>query len=199
MSEPVNENKNESVIKRLSEREKMLTGEWYLAGDEELVALRRNARRLTRLFNATTEDEGDRRQELLHELFGTIGPGCEIEPPFRCDYGGFISIGEKFFANFNCVILDCAPVTIGDSVLFGPGVQIYTAYHPLESGPRRDLQEAAAPISIGDNVWIGGNAIVLPGVEIGDNAVIGSGSVVTKSIPACVVAVGNPCRVLREI
>ena len=183
----------------MTEREKMLAGELYFAGDEELVVLRKNARRLTRLFNQTTEEQSEERQKLLRELFGKIGEGCEIEPPFRCDYGCFLSVGKGFFANFNCVILDCAPVTIGDHVLFGPGVQIYTAYHPLEPGPRRALLEAAKPITIGNNVWIGGNAIVLPGVTIGDNSVIGSGSVVTKDVPAGVVVVGNPGRVMRDI
>lgn len=183
----------------MTEREKMLAGELYFAGDDELVALRHNARRLTRLFNQTTEAQSVERQELLCELFGKIGPGSEIEPPFRCDYGCFLSVGKGFFANFNCVILDCAPVTIGDNVLFGPGVQIYTAYHPLEPGPRRDLWEAAKPISIGNNVWIGGNAIVLPGVTIGDNSVIGAGGVVTRDVPPNVVVVGNPGRILREI
>jgi maltose O-acetyltransferase len=184
---------------RKSEREKMLAGELYFAGGEELVVMRRKARRLTRLFNATTEDESDERRRLLQALFGKIGGNFELEPPFRCDYGCFISVGENFFANFNCVILDCAPVTIGDGVLFGPGVQIYTAYHPLEPQPRRELLEAAAPVTIGDNVWIGGNAIVLPGVAIGENSVIGAGSVVTKNVPPNVVAAGNPCRVLHEI
>ena len=183
----------------MTEREKMLSGALYFAGDDELVALRQNARRLTRLFNATNEDQGEQRQKLLRELIGEIGEGCEIESPFRCDYGCFISIGKGFFANFNCVILDCAPVTIGNNVLFGPGVQIYTAYHPLEAEPRRELQEAAAPITVGDNVWLGGNVIVLPGVTIGENSVIGAGSVVTKNVPPNVVAAGNPCRILREI
>jgi maltose O-acetyltransferase len=183
----------------MTEREKMLSGALYFAGDEELVALRRNARRLTRLFNATNEEQSEERQNLLGELLGKLGTGSEIEPPFRCDYGCFISIGEKFFANFNCVILDCAPVTIGDNVLFGPGVQIYTAYHPLEPQPRRDLWEAAAPITIGDNVWLGGNAIILPGVTIGENAVVGAGSVVTKNVLSNVIVAGNPCRILREI
>ena len=183
----------------MTEREKMLSGEWYFAGDPELVALRQNARRLTRLFNNTTEEQSQERQKLLRELFGKIGPGCEIEPPFRCDYGCFLLIGKGFFANFNCVILDCAPVTIGDNVLFGPGVQIYTAYHPLEAEPRRELQEAAKPITIGNNVWVGGNAIILPGVTIGDNSIIGSGTVVTKNVTEGVVVVGNPGRIVREV
>lgn len=183
----------------MTQREKMLAGELYFAGDEGLVKLRQNARRLTRLFNNTTEEQSEERQKLLQELFGNIGTGCEIEPPFRCDYGCFLSIGKGFFANFNCVILDCAKVTIGDNVLFGPGVQIYTAYHPLDPGPRRDLWEAAKPITIGHNVWIGGNAIVCPGVTIGENSVIGAGSVVTKDVPPNVVVVGNPGRILREI
>lgn len=183
----------------MTEREKMLSGAFYFAGESELVTLRQNARRLTRLFNATNEDQGEERQNLLRELFGAFGSGGEIEPPFRCDYGCFLSIGERFFANFHCVILDCAPVTIGDNVMFGPGVQIYTAYHPLEPQLRRELLEAAKPVNIGHNVWVGGNAIILPGVSIGDNSVIGAGSVVTKDVPRDVVVVGNPARILREI
>jgi len=183
----------------MTEREKMLSGELYFAGDPELVALRQSARRWTRLFNNTTEEQSEERQKLLRELFGKMGEGCEIEPPFRCDYGCFLSVGKGFFANFNCVILDCAPVVIGNNVLCGPGVQIYTAYHPLEAQPRRELLEAAKPITIGNNVWIGGNAIILAGVTIGDNSVIGSGSVITKDVPPNMVVAGNPGRILREI
>lgn len=183
----------------MTERELMLAGELYFAGDAELVEMRRRARHLTRRFNATGEDESEERRNLLRELFGNIGDGCEIEPPFRCDYGAFIFAGERFYANFGCVILDCAPVRIGDGVLLGPNVQIYTAYHPIDADIRRAGRELASPVSIGDNVWIGGGAIILPGVSIGENSVIGAGSVVTKSIPTGVVAAGNPCRVLRDI
>lgn len=183
----------------MTERELMLAGELYLASDAELVEMRRRARRLTRVFNATTEDQTGQRDRLLLKLFGSLGPGAEIEPPFRCDYGAFIFAGERFYANFGCVILDCAPVHIGDGVLLGPNVQIYTAHHPLDPETRRAGRELASPINIDDNVWIGGGAIILPGVSIGENSVIGAGSVVVKSVPSGVVAAGNPCRVLREI
>jgi maltose O-acetyltransferase len=182
-----------------SEREKMLAGELYFASDPELVQLRRRARRLTRLYNDTGPDEAARRGELLRELFGAIGEHPDIEPDFRCDYGGQIFAGARFFANFGCVILDCARVDIGDSVLLGPSVHIYTATHPLDASLRASGAELAKPVRIGSRVWIGGGAIVLPGVTIGDDAVIGAGSVVTRDVPACCVAVGNPCRVVRTL
>jgi maltose O-acetyltransferase len=183
----------------MTEREKMLAGELYLASDSELKTMRCNARRLTRLFNATTEDDDDLRDEILHELLGKRGAKVEIEPPFRCDYGTFISVGENFYANFGCVILDCNRVTIGDNVMLAPHVQIYAAHHPLDWSTRIAGPELASPITIGNNVWIGGSAIILPGVTIGDNAVIGAGSVVTRDVPANVAAAGNPCRVIREL
>jgi len=181
-----------------TERELMLAGELYLAADPELVAERRRARRLTRLYNLTTEEEPDRRPELLRALFGTVGPAVEIEPPFHCDYGWNIDAGDGLYMNFGCVILDCNPVRIGANVLFGPYVQLYAGFHPTDPALRRTGRELAAPITIGDNVWIGGGAIICPGVTIGENSTIGAGSVVTRDIPAGVVAVGNPCRVLRE-
>ena len=177
----------------------MLAGVLYLAADAELAAERRNARRLARLYNASTEDEDDVRQELLREWFGKVGAGISIEPPFRCDYGYNIRVGDNFYANYGCVILDCNVVEIGDNVLLAPGVQIYAAYHPVDPEERLTGRELAAPVTIGNNVWIGGGAIICPGVSIGDNTTIGAGSVVTKDIPANVVAVGNPCRVVREI
>jgi maltose O-acetyltransferase len=182
-----------------TERAKMLDGELYLAADPELEIMRANARRLSRLFNATTEEETDLRRELLRELLGKCGEKIEIEPLFRCDYGSFISVGENFYANFGCVILDCNRVTIGDNVMLAPNVQIYTAYHPLDASTRTSGPELASPITIGNNVWIGGGAIILPGVSIGDNSVIGAGSVVTRAVPANVIAVGNPSRVLRAL
>jgi maltose O-acetyltransferase len=182
-----------------TELEKMLAGELYLASDAELENLRRNARRLTRLFNNTTEDETELRAQLLQELLGKCGSKIHIEPPFRCDYGCFISVGENFYANFGCVILDCNHVTIGDNVMLAPNVQIYGAHHPLDASTRISGPELGSPISIGNNVWIGGGAIILPGVSIGDNSVIGAGSVVTRDVPPNVVAAGNPCRVLREV
>lgn len=183
----------------MTEREKMLAGELYLAADPELVAMRRRARRLTRLFNETTEDEEPRRERLLGELLGAMGEGVFIEPPFRCDYGSQITIGDRFYANFGCVILDCAPVRIGSEVKFGPSVQIYAATHPLDPAARAAGPELAFPVTIGDRAWIGGGAILCPGITIGENTVIGAGSVVTRDVPANVIAAGNPCRVIRPL
>ncbi len=183
----------------MTEREKMLAGELYLASDPELTAGRQRARRLTRLYNATTEEEEVTRTQILEELFGSVGNGAFIETPFRCDYGDNIQAGTRFYVNFGCIILDCAPVRIGNDVKFGPNAQIYTAYHPVDAQTRIAGPELAAPITIGDRVWLGGGVIVCPGVTIGENTTIGAGSVVTKDIPANVVAVGNPCRVLRQL
>lgn len=183
----------------MNERERMLAGKLYRADDGELVALRQRARRLTRLYNATTEEESDRRQELLKELLGSMGRGCYIEPTFRCDYGCNISVGDGFYANFDCIILDVAPVRIGSHVFFAPRVGLYTAGHPIDAGVRNGELEYGKAIAIGDDVWVGGNVVINPGVSIGSDAVIGSGSVVTHDIPDHVVAVGNPCRVLRPI
>ena len=183
----------------MTEREKMLAGQLYLASDPELVAARRRARRLTRLYNATTEEERDRRRELLAELFGSIGGSISIEPPFYCDYGANITAGSGLFMNFGCVILDCAAVRIGTDVQCGPYVQLLTAYHPTDPAARRDGPELAAPITLGDNVWLGGGVIVCPGVTIGAGTTIGAGSVVTRALPPGVVAAGVPARVLREI
>jgi len=181
-----------------SEREKMLSGELYLPYGEELTAARQRARALTRAFNSTTEDELARRTEILQELFGKTGANVFIEPTFQCDYGTQIELGDGVYMNFGCVILDCAKVTIGNGVLFAPNVHLYTASHPLDAAQRRAGWETAHPITIGDNVWIGGGSIVLPGVTIGENTVVGAGSVVTQDLPANVIAVGNPCRVIRE-
>lgn len=183
----------------MTEREKMLAGELYEPWDSELAALRQRARRLTRAFNQTTEEEGPRREALLQELFGSTGERIAIEPPFYCDYGLNIHVGDNFFMNFDCVILDCARVEIGRNVMCGPKVQIYTATHPVEAAERVKGPELARPVTIGDNVWIGGGAIICPGVTVGVNSTIAAGSVVTKDIPAGVVAGGNPCRVLRRL
>ncbi len=183
----------------MTERERMVSGGLYKADDGELVALRQRARRLTRQFNATTEEELDKRQELLRELFGAFGGNSFMEPSFRCDYGVNIFIGEHFYANFDCVILDVAPVHIGDNVFFAPRVNLYTAGHPIDAGVRNEELEFGKPITIGDDVWVGGGVIVNPGVTIGSDVVIGSGSVVTKDIPSHVIAAGNPCRVIRAI
>jgi maltose O-acetyltransferase len=183
----------------MTEREKMLAGELYLASDPALVAARNRARRLARDYNATTEDEPERRRALLRELFGVAGEGIVIEPPFHCDYGDNIVVGAGFYANFGCVILDCAPVRIGHRTLFGPGVHVYAALHPMDPQVRAAGPELARPVTIGDDCWIGGGVLVLPGVTIGAGTTIGAGSVVTRDIPARGVAVGNPCRVLRAI
>jgi len=182
-----------------SEKEKMLSGELYLSADEELVTGRKIARKLTRTFNSTTEDEVEKRFNVLKELLGSIGGKIEIEPPFYCDYGKNIYVGENLYANFGCVLLDCNKIEIGNNVKLGPHVQIYTAYHPTNPILRNSGKELAAPISIGNNVWIGGNTVICPGVTIGDNTTIGAGSVVVKNIPANSIAVGNPCKVIKSV
>jgi maltose O-acetyltransferase len=181
-----------------SEREKMLAGELYDPLDAELVAQRERARDLCQRLNATREAEQTVRRQILQDLLGAGGDSVWMQPPFYCDYGANIYLGERVFFNFNCVVLDVCPVTIGDFVLFGPAVQIYTAMHPMNAELRRK-QEFAKPIEIGNDVWVGGGAIICPGVQIGSKSVIGAGSVVTRTIPAGVFAAGNPCRVIREI
>lgn len=178
---------------------KMLRGELYNAGDAELVAMRLKARRLTREFNQTTEEELQKRSAILKELFGGSSGSVFIEPPFHCDYGSNIYAGADLYMNFGCVILDCAEVHFGEKVLCGPNVQIYTATHPLDAELRSEGPEFAKPIRIGNRVWLGGGSIICPGVTIGDDTTIGAGSVVTKDIPANVFAAGNPCRVIREL
>ena len=184
---------------KLSEREKMLQGELYDATDPELTAMRRRARDLTHELNQSRDGEDDLRRRIHADLFGRVGERLWIEPPFYCDYGVNIFFGDRVFFNFNCVVLDCAEVNIGSDVLFGPGVQIYTATHPLDFRVRRQWLEAAKPIAIGSDVWVGGAAIICPGVTIGDRAVIGAGSVVTRDVPAGVFAAGNPCRVVKAL
>jgi maltose O-acetyltransferase len=182
-----------------SEQEKMLAGELYDPLDAQLVVARRRARLLCQAFNATPDDRPEERARLLAGLIPTAARGAWIEAPFHCDYGGNITLGERVFFNFNCVVLDVAPVRIGSGVLFGPAVQIYTATHPLEAAGRRSGLESGKPIEIGDEAWIGGGAIICPGVRIGARAVIGAGSVVTRDVPDGMLAAGNPCRVLRRI
>ncbi|NLE88651.1 MAG: sugar O-acetyltransferase [Myxococcales bacterium] len=182
-----------------SEREKMVAGELYDPLDPQLVEERCRARLLCQALNGTREDDPEERARILAELLPHAGAGLWLQPPFYCDYGTNITLGEKVFFNFNCVVLDVAPVTIGSFVLFGPAVQLYTATHPLSAAERRKGLEGGKPIWIEDDVWVGGGAIVLPGVRIGRGAVIGAGSVVTKDVPAGVFAGGNPCRVLREL
>ena len=181
-----------------SERSKMLAGEMYDPLDPELVAGRERARDLCQALNATREGEQDARRRILSQLFGTGGESVWMQPPFFCDYGTNIFLGERVFFNFNCVVLDVCPIKIGDYTLFGPAVQIYTPLHPWNAAMRRG-EEYGKPVNIGSDVWVGGGAIILPGVSIGDRAVIGAGSVVTRDVPDGVFAAGNPCRVIREI
>lgn len=182
-----------------TEKEKMLSGELYLAMDPELVEGRKRARALMRRYNASTEEQAPYRLSLLRELFGSVGGRLEIEPPFRCDYGFNIHAGDGVYMNFDCVILDCAEVRIGRNVMFGPGVHVYAATHPLEADLRCQGPELARPVIIGDQVWVGGRSVICPGVTIGDNTTIGAGSVVTRDIPPNVFAAGNPCRVIRSL
>ena len=182
-----------------TEKEKMLQEDLYIASVDELREDARKSRQLTRLFNRTTEEEMGYRKELLQQLFKQVGKEIYIEPPFRCDYGSNTSIGENFYANFDCIFLDVANITIGDNVLFGPRVSLLTPGHPIDAEVRSSGLEFGQSIHIGNHVWIGGNVVVNPGVTIGNNTIIGSGSVVTKNIPENVIAAGNPCRVIRPI
>jgi maltose O-acetyltransferase len=182
-----------------TQRERMLAGDLYVADDPELAALALRARRLQDEFNATRADQSDQRTRILGELLGEIGPDVEIRPPFYCDYGSQIRMAARVFANFGLIALDVAPITIGEDVAIGPNVQLLTPTHPVEAEPRRAKWEAAGPIVIGDNVWLGGGAIVLAGVTIGENTVVGAGAVVTRDLPGNVVAVGNPARVVRTL
>jgi maltose O-acetyltransferase len=181
-----------------SEREKMLAGELYDPLDAELVATRERARNLCQELNATREAEEETRRRILRDLFAAGGDSVWMQPPFFCDYGSNIELGERVFFNFNCVVLDVCRVRIGAYSLFGPAVQIYTPMHPFDAALRRQ-QEFGKPVEIGSDVWVGGGAIILPGVKVGSRSVIGAGSVVTRDVPDGVFAAGNPCRVVREI
>ena len=181
-----------------TEKEKMLAGELYDALDPELVDARERARDLCHDLNASREREQEARRRILTELFGSGGDSVWMQPPFFCDYGSNIYLGERVYFNFNCVILDVCDVKIGAFTFFGPAVQVYTATHPMNAQLRR-TQEFGRPISIGSDVWVGGGAIICPGVTIGSKSVIGAGSVVTKDVPDGVFAAGNPCRIIREI
>lgn len=182
-----------------SEKEKMLNGELYDAGDPELVADRERARELTGRYNRTTVHDQTERRNLITELLGACGEECTIEPPFRCDYGYNIHVGENFYANVDCVILDVCRVAIGQNCQIGPGVHIYTATHPLDASERIKGPEYGKPVTVGGNVWIGGRAVLNPGVTVGDNSVIASGAVVTEDVPADVVVQGNPATVVKEL
>jgi len=182
-----------------TEREKMLAGELYNGWDAELTAARARARRLLRLYNDTLMEDEETRSKLLDQLIGKRGAGCYLEPPFHCDYGTFITLGERVYMNFQCVILDCNQITIGDDVSFGPNVHIYAATHPLDADERIKGPELARPVTIGAKTWVGGGAIIVAGVTIGEGVTIGAGSVVTKDLPPYVLAAGNPCRVIRSL
>ncbi|MFE3755785.1 sugar O-acetyltransferase [Nocardia tengchongensis] len=181
-------------------KDRMLAGRLYRDNDPELVAERRRCGQLLDMFNATRAGQDAQRRVLLEELLGALGEGSWIMPRFQCDYGHLIRLGRNSFLNYDAIILDCAPVTIGDDVSIGPRAQLLTALHPMEDHElRRQRWETAAPITIGDNVWLGGGVIVCPGVTIGSNTVVGAGSVVTRDLPEKVFAAGNPARVIREL
>ena len=182
-----------------SEKEKMLSGEFYNALDKELTDERVMTRLLLKELNDSREDQQEKRESILKQLLPNAGMGLWLQPPFYCDYGTNIILGEKVFFNFNCVLLDVAKITVGSRTLFGPNVQIYTATHPVNYLERSSGLEYGKPILIGEDVWIGGSAIICPGVKIGNRSIIGAGSVVTKDIPDDVIAVGNPCRVIKEL
>ena len=183
-----------------SHRQRMLSGRPYIASaDPQIAADSMRARQLLSVFNATGAEESDERRRLLHDLLGAFGDESEIRPPFYCDYGDRIRVGARVFANFGLVALDVATIDIGDDVQIGPNVQLLTPTHPLEAEARRAKWEAAEPISVGDNAWLGGGVIVLPGVAIGRDTVVGAGAVVSTDLPAGVLAVGNPARVVRPL
>lgn len=181
-----------------TEKEKMLAGELYTPLDEDLTRERERAQQLLHDYNTTLQTQGTQRSELLAQLLGRASASLTIQPPFHCDYGANIHFGEGCFVNMNCVILDVCRVQIGDHVLLGPAVQIYTAAHPLDFQLRRE-KEFGKAVSIGDDVWIGGGAIICPGVTVGPRTVIGAGSVVTHDLPADVMAAGNPCRIIKSL
>lgn len=183
----------------MTEREKMLAGKLYDPNDDELTAMRLRVRLLCEQYNRSGSDDPEGRRTLLDRMFARAGDRLTIEPPFFCDYGCHIALGENVYINFNCVILDVSHVTIGDNVMLAPAVQIYTGHHPIPAHERIQGRELGTPIRIGDNVWIGGGAIILPGVTVGANTTVGAGSVVTRTLPPNVVAAGNPCRILREL
>ncbi|UGB33239.1 sugar O-acetyltransferase [Metabacillus sp. B2-18] len=182
-----------------TEKEIMLAGEMYNPADRELLKDREEARRKVRIYNQSLETEVEKRTELLKDLLGSTGENVYMEPNIRFDYGYNTHVGENFFANFDCTILDVCEVRFGDNCMLAPGVQIYTATHPLHPTERNSGREYAKPITFGDNVWIGGGAIINPGITIGDNVVIASGAVVTKDVPANVVVGGNPAKIIKQI
>jgi maltose O-acetyltransferase len=183
----------------MTEKDRMHSGMLYSAQDKVLVQERKAAKLITQLYNQTSDEELDKRHDYLTKLLGSAGKNIWIEPTFRCDYGYNIFIGDNFYANYDCIILDVCSVTLGSNVFLGPRVCIYTAAHPIDSEVRSNGLEYGRPVSIGNHVWIGGNSVINPGVFIGDNVVIGSGTVVTRDVPSGVITVGNPNRILRPI
>lgn len=183
----------------LSEKQKMISGQWYNPADKELSEDRLKVKTLCQEYNSMSFGNEKEKMKFLKKIFGKTSTKLFVEPNFFCDYGYNIEVGKKFYVNHNCVILDCAKVIFGDNVMIGPNCGFYTAIHPLDFKTRNKYLECAKPIIVGNNVWIGGGVTVLPGVTIGDNSVIGAGSVVTKDIPNNVVAVGNPCKPIKEI
>lgn len=182
-----------------SEKDKMLNQEYYICWDNELTEERERAKDLLFEFNNMKPSERSERNQIIQKLFHSVGENAWIESPFNCDFGYNITVGDNFYANTNCTILDCTKVTIGNNVLIGPNVSLYTPNHAMDADERKAGYERSLPINIGDNVWISGSVTIVPGVTIGDNTIIGAGSVVTKDIPANVIAAGVPCRVIRPI
>lgn len=180
-------------------RERMLAGDWYISDDPDNWEQAKRAVRLQTKYTAAYADDPDAARPILAELLGHLGDDAHIKPPLSVDYGTYLSVGARTFINYNLTALDVAPIVIGADCQIGPNVQLLTPVHPVEAQPRKDRLEAARPITIGNNVWLGGGAIICPGVTIGDNSVIGAGSVVTRDIPADTLAVGSPCRVIRKL
>lgn len=183
----------------MTEKEKMLLGMYYKASDKDLTEERNTARSLSAEYNSTAPTELERREDILKKLFKKCGRNIYIEPPFYCDYGSNIALGDNVYINFDCIILDVCNVSIGNNVFIAPRVSIFAAAHPIDADIRNSILEFGSPVHIGNSVWIGGNTVINPGVSIGDGSIIGSGSVVTKDIPPNVIACGNPCRVIRQI
>ena len=182
-----------------TEKEKMLAGEAFITGDPELMEDKKNARILAEKYNRSSEDDLSYRKNLLKQLFGKCGEKITIKPPFHCDYGYQIFVGENFIANFDCVFLDAAPIEVGDNCMFGPKTCIYTISHPFDPKERRKVIGLPKKVTIGNDVWLGGGVTILPGVSLGNNVIVGAGSVVTKSFPDNVVIAGNPAKIIKRL